>query len=123
MREPNVRVNMEMDDFILSDQVSAEASSTQIVGIDWSRLFNQETGTVEKGVPLMINFASVPVVGTAVVDLTSNYALYQLMQDNPGYDVVYYPQFETRIVRPLGFGIIIKKSTVKVTARLGKLKN
>ncbi len=122
MREPNVRVELGMDDFTLSNQVTAEATSKKIIGIDWDRLFLLETGTIQKGNAMRINLASIPVIGAAVADQTANYALYQLMQDNPGYDVVYYPQFETTIVKPWGVGIIVRTTTVKVTARLGKLK-
>ena len=122
MREPNMRVNLEMDDFTLSDQVSAEASSTKIVGIDWDRLFLSETGAVQSDKTLPISFASVPVIGEVVADQTTNYALFTLMQENPGYDVVYYPQIEKTVIRPLGVGVIYRKTHVKVTARLGKLK-
>lgn len=122
MREPNVRVNLEKADFILSDQVTAEATQRMIIGIDWSRLFHTESGVVEKSHPVTINFAAIPVVGTAVLNPTANFALYNLMQENPGYDVVYYPQYETVHKKPLGFGVIVRTTTVKVTARLGKLK-
>lgn len=122
MREPNVRVNLEMQDFELSKQVTAEATQRKIIGIDWSRLFHTESGTVEKSHPVNINFAAVPVVGKAVINPTANFALYNLMLENPGYDVVYYPQYETVHKKPLGVGIIVRKTTVKVTARLGKLK-
>jgi hypothetical protein len=58
-----------------------------------------------------------------VVDKTANYALYELMQKNPGWDVVFYPQFETKIEKPvLGIGFIYKTSTVTTTARLAKIK-
>jgi hypothetical protein len=44
------------------------------------------------------------------------------MSSNPGYDVVFYPQFETKVVKPfLGLGFLTKITTVKTTARLGKL--
>ena len=33
MREPNTRVNLEKKDFTLSDQVTGEAKTTQILGI------------------------------------------------------------------------------------------
>jgi len=122
MREPNVRVELNMDNFDLSGQVSAEATSTKIIGIDWQRLTHSEAGSVENGA-MSINFAMIPVVGNIVVDMTSNYALYQLMMNNPGYDVVFYPQFETVVEKPvLGIGLLTTKTTVKVTARLGKLK-
>jgi len=41
------------------------------------------------------------------------------MKKNPGYDVVLYPQFETKkFVIPF----IYSKTKVKATARLGKIK-
>jgi len=122
MREPNVRVELNMDNFELSGQVSAEASSTKILYIDWDRLTHSESASLEGGA-MTINFAMIPVVGNVISDLTANYALYQLMINNPGYDVVFYPQFETVVEKPvLGIGFITTKTTVKVTARLGKLK-
>jgi len=122
MREPNVRVELNMNNFDLSEQVSAEASSTKILYVDWDRLTHSESGSVEGGA-MAINFAMIPVVGNFVSDMTSNYALYQLMVNNPGYDVVFYPQFETVVEKPvLGLGFITTKTTVKVTARLGKMK-
>ena len=45
------------------------------------------------------------------------------MKANPGYDVVFYPQFETVTKKPvIGIGLFTKITKVKVTARLGKLK-
>lgn len=122
MREPNVRVNLTKDDFSLSGQVKAEAKSVKIVGIDFARLFLQKTGTVEGGAAA-INVASLPVIGNVLGDKTANYALYQMMTENPGYDVIFYPQYETKIVKPiLGIGFLAKITTVKTTARLGKMK-
>jgi hypothetical protein len=123
MKEANTRVNLNKSDFTLSDQVSAEASSTKILGIDFKRLFTKKTGVVTSGGSAGISLASIPVVGGLMVDQTTNYALYELMKANPGYDVVFYPQYETTIVRPfLGIGFITKITKVKATARLGKLK-
>jgi hypothetical protein len=119
MREPNVLVELDKADFTLSDQVSAEASSTKILNIDWARLFKQKEANVNSS--FSINLSSIPVIGTIAIDKTSNYALYELMQANPGYDVVFYPQYETTVQRPILFGFIYKKTTVKATARLGKL--
>ncbi len=124
MREPNVLLELEMDDFTLSEQVTAEATSTKIIGIDWQRLLKQETGYVQGGGSIMINLASIPVLGTYVIDQTANFALYEMMMANPNYDVVLYPQYETTVERPLlGLGFIMKTTTVKATARLGKLKS
>jgi hypothetical protein len=119
IREPNVRVELKKSDFTLSDQVTAEAKSTKIFGIDFERLFVQKTG-VSQGGSLNVSLASIPVIGNVVADKTANYALYELMVNNPGYDVIIYPQYETVVERPIGFGIY-RITTVKVTARLGKL--
>lgn len=122
MPEPNVRVQFEKNDFVLSEQVKAEATTTKILGIDFQRIFTKSSGSISNN-SLSINLSSIPVVGTFVVDPTSNYALYELMKNNPGYDVVFYPQFETKMVKPiLGIGIIAKETKVVVQARLGKLK-
>lgn len=121
LREPNTRVELEKEDFTLSDQVSAEAKSTKVLGIDWARLFVKRTGQVE-GSSFSISISSIPVIGNFVTDKTSSYALYELMQNNKGYDVIFYPQFETKIVRPiLGIGFFAKITKVKATGRLGKL--
>jgi len=121
MREPNTRVNLNKSDFSLSEQVSAEATCTKIIGIDFKRLFTKETGTLEGGA-LSVSLASIPVIGTIVADRTANYALYNLMNANPGYDVVFYPQYETKVIKPiLGIGFLTTITKVKTTARLGKL--
>ena len=122
MREPNTRVNFTKSDFSLSEQVSAEDKTVKILGIDFERLFKNETGVVDNGAS-SISLANMPVVGTVLYDKTSNYALYNLMFTNPGYDVIFYPQYETKISKPvLGLGFIVKITKVKTTARLGKLK-
>ena len=38
MREPDTRVELTKSDFTLSNQVSAEAKSIKIIGIDFKRL-------------------------------------------------------------------------------------
>jgi hypothetical protein len=122
MREPNTRVNFTKSDFTLSEQVSAEDKTVKILGIDFERLFKKETGVVDNGAS-SISLANMPVIGTVLYDKTSNYALYNLMYTNPGYDVIFYPQYETKISKPaLGLGFIVKITKVKTTARLGKLK-
>ncbi len=121
MREPNVRVDLTMSDFRLSDQFTAEATSTKIVGIDFSRLYLKEEGEITGG-PNQMSI-SIPVIGNVVSNRTANFALYKLMQENPGYDVVFYPQYETTVLKPLlGIGFLEKITTVKVTCRLGSLK-
>lgn len=122
MREPNNRVNFAKDDFTFSGQLSAEASSTKILGIDFARLFMKKTGSVSGGGSSAISLASIPVIGGFVGgDKTSGYALYNLMTDNAGYDVVFYPSFATTVKRPIIIPIFTI-TTVKVTAKLAKFK-
>ncbi len=121
MREQNTKVNLNKSDFTLSEQVIGEATSTKIAGIDWSRFFTKKTGTAENGA-MSISAATIPVIGDVIADKTANYALYNIMIANPGYDVVFYPQYETKVVKPfLGIGFITKITTVKAKVRLGKL--
>jgi hypothetical protein len=120
MREPNTRVELSKNDFTLSDQVSADAQTTKIFGIDFARIFMKRTGTVEGAASVSV--ASIPVIGNLMIDKTANYSLYQLMSNNPGFDVVFYPQYETKIIKPIfGIGILTKITSVKTTARLGRL--
>ena len=122
MVEPSTKVNFTKSDFSLSEQVSAEARTVKVLGIDWRRFFVKRSGEVIAGGSLGINLASIPVIGNFIFDKTANYALYELMLKNPGYDVVFYPQYETRVLRPvLGLGFLSKITTVKTTARLAKL--
>ena len=122
MKEPASHVQFKKEDFTFSDQVSAEVSVTKVFGIDWSRIFKKETGEILNAEKSMQKFklSDIPVIGTFIPtgDCSVQYALYKLMDENKGYDVVFYPQFETKVVIA-PFTTII---TTKVTARLGKLK-
>lgn len=124
MKSPNTLVELEREDFKLSSQVSASATTTRILLIDWKRLRSKKSGAVEASGPAgAINFASIPVIGNVLMDPTQNYALYNLMSENPGYDVVFYPQYETTVERPiLGLGFFKTVTTVKATARLGSIE-
>ncbi len=118
MREPNVRVELKKSDFTLSEQVVGEAKTLKVLGVDWKRLFKKTTGSVSRDGSASFKMGSIPVIGNFVSDQTSNYALYEIMNSNPGYDVVIYPQYE--VVKKNY--IVFSKTTAKVTARLGKLK-
>lgn len=119
MREPNARVNWNRADFELSGQVSAEATTTRILGIDWARLFTKRMGSVSAP-STGITLASLPIIGNYLSgDKTGNYALYNMMIANPGYDVIFYPAYEST---KTGIPILFMKTTVKAKARLAKLK-
>lgn len=148
MREPNVKVELYSNDFTFSEQFSAEATTTRVLGIDWKRLFGTyETGVIGKSATGMGGaidgallaqeaftavtavasdipgaLASIPVIGSIAPDATSEYALYKLMAEHPGYDVVFYPQFEKRKHAPILGTSLYSKTTVKVTARLARIR-
>lgn len=151
MRSPHYRIDFRGDDFDFSEQVVAEASSTRVLMVDWNRLFKWDGGSARSdrfgdnfdnkqfyggvGLSTAVNLASessanpalglfsipnIPVIGNNQKGRMSAYALYNLMSENPGYDFVIYPQFETeRFYVPLFYS----KRKVKVTARLGRIKN
>jgi len=122
MREPTSAVKFGRNDFVLSQQVTGEARTVKVLCIDWARLFSKKTGNITDK-SSGITAANIPVIGSLSSDGTQNYALYNLMTQNPGYDVVFYPQYWTKVLRPvLGLGFILNITTVNATARLGKLK-
>ncbi|MFQ3579040.1 MAG: hypothetical protein SNJ71_02735 [Bacteroidales bacterium] len=118
MREPYAKVDFVKSDFTFSEQLSAQATSTKILGIDFERLFMKKTGSIGGGEIFGIYY----IIGNIISDKTANYALYNLMEENKGYDVIFYPQYETKVDRPLGIGFLFKITTVKTTARLAKIK-
>ena len=122
MREPNTYVQYHAEDFELSNQVTGEATIVRIIGVDWQHLFGtKEIGSTEGNMLEPSMGTMIPIIGTPI-DAGANYALYNLMQKNPGYDVVVYPQVESHRYAPVIGTDIYSKTTYKVTARLGKLK-
>jgi hypothetical protein len=135
MKSPKYHVEFYKTDFNYSQQVSAEATSVRVLGIDWRRFFNWNNGTIKSdmspensgglhsisvasdGFAGAITFAP-SVVGELMKGKTASYALYKLMQENPGYDVIIYPQYE---MKKKGFPLIYTKTKVKVKARLAKI--
>lgn len=109
MREPNAFVEYHANDFTLSDQVTGEATITRIFFVDWKHLFGGS------------KMGSTSVIGD-LVPTGANYALYDMMQKANGYDVVIYPQVEVKRHAPVLGLDLYSKTTYKVTARLGKLK-
>ncbi len=109
MQEPKVHFELTGNDFILSAPVTGEATVTRVLGIDWARLFNTTAGFVE---------SNASIIGL-VLNADEQYAIYDLLDKNPGYDFVMYPQ---TVVKTTGVQGIFTQTEVKVTARLGKLK-
>ena len=115
MREPNSHVEFYASDFELSDPVSAEATVTHILWIDWERTFGtSKAGFANSG-------SELPIIGNMIYG-GANQALFKLLKENPGYDVIFYPQVEVKRHAPVFGTSFYSTTTYKVTARLGKLK-
>lgn len=97
----------------VSQPLEATAVTTKVFGVDWSRLFSRREADIRGSV-----YSTMPGI-----DKTDQYAIYSLLKQNEGYDMVMYPKFTTVVRKPfLGIGFIIKVTEVKVTARMAKLK-
>ena len=137
MKYPNYHIEFYKGDFEYSPQVKAEATSVRILMIDWQRLLTWQSGQIDlegKDEPLdnvVVNSnivtgnivggisALIPVMGDYMKGRVASYALYNLMEENPGYDLVIYPQYKTKkFIIPFFYS----KRTVEVTAGLGKIK-
>lgn len=114
MKSPNNYVEFQKSDFTFSEQAVAEGVQTKVLGIDWAHLFKSETGDI-----IEVSAFSIPIIGNLPIGGSQAYAVYDLMQKNPGYDVVFYPQYETKIT---GIPVLFQKSTTTVKARLAKIK-
>ena len=116
-KQPHSHVDIRMNDFNLSAQKSAKATSVTILGIDFERLFMQKTGEFGPSA------ASIPIVGQYLADKTSSYAMYNLLEENDGGDFVFYPQMEKKTQCPIiGLCGLTRVTTVKVKARVGTFK-
>lgn len=132
IREANILIELNKDDFEFSEQVIGRAQCTQIFGIDFKRLFKKERGnTIPSSISSEIGseqrsainmYYNLPIIGQVLGDKTANYALYNMFSENKGYDVIFYPQYKIQVEKPLLFGFIVKKTKVQVTARMAKLK-
>lgn len=116
-KQPFSAVDIAMDDFNLSEQKNASATSVTIFGIDFERLFIKKTGSAGSIA------SSIPIVGTFLTDPTSSYAMYNLLKDNEEGDFIFYPQTEKKTQCPIiGMCALTKITTVKVKARVGTFK-
>jgi hypothetical protein len=115
MREPLVRFDLNANDMELSDPVTGTATSVRILGIDWERLFSNSyasTGVYVIGDIMNSAFSVVPG--------SKEFAIYDMIEKNPGWDFVVYPQYHTDTYHVLG--LLYSRSTTTVTARMGRLK-
>ncbi len=114
-KSPSNYIEFTKSDFEISQQVTGEATVEKILMVDWARLFDKKYGTLDA--PSQAIFT---IVGNQAAFSPQLYALYNILQENPGYDIVLYPQYDTK---RSGFPPFYSVTRVKVTARLGKLKN
>ena len=104
MREPNVLVELNSGDYTLSEPVQGEGEVVKVLGIDWAHLFNKKTASVNAS------------VFGGLLSSSESYAVYDMLEKNPGYDFVMYPQ----VTKETKSYVVFSKTLVKVTARLGK---
>ena len=113
-RHPSVLFELNSSDYEISEPVTGTAHVTRIFGINFEELFNSHTGDF-----------SASIVGTDVSmagllsTLDKAIAIHDLLEKNPGYDFVLYPQFT---ITGKSY-IVYSTADITVTARLGRLKN
>lgn len=108
------QLNIELKDLEVTEPVEATAVSVKLFGVDWGRLLSRNEADVRGSV----------YTSLLSLDRTENYAVYDLLKKNKGYDIVLYPQFYKVTRKPfLGLGLIYKVTEVKVSARMAKLRS
>jgi hypothetical protein len=119
LREPKAYVALQKYDFDFSEQVVAEASSKKLFGITILGKANKVTDEEGQYVG-KLRTANLPVCGNVVTTKEESRALAKLLEANPEYDVIFYPQYELDVKKVLG---VFQKRNIKATARLGKLND
>ncbi len=106
----NSVVSVDKSDLSISAPKTTTVKVTKILGVDWANLFTKQGGDVSGTI----------VAGSMnpFSDKTVNKAVYQLMKENPGYDMVLYPVVESNIKNY----VVMSEIEVKITARLAKMK-
>jgi hypothetical protein len=144
MREANYQLWLHHEDLEFSERITGKASQSKFLGIDWQRTFGRKkfefggfgtlptdpttgntNGTVSGGG--IINGQNTPainvllngVIGISSVSRVEQMAMYDLIRQNPGYDLVMFPIFQTH----KNWYLFGSKTEVVCTAKLGKLKN
>ncbi|MDH6535203.1 hypothetical protein D0T51_11285 [Parabacteroides sp. 52] len=111
MQGPSSRVDFNKNDFNFSEQVSAKATTVRIFGIDWASIFNTKTGNFSNSIISSFSFP--------LIDKTANKAIYKVLEQNPNYDVVFFPSIETK---RKGIPFIFTKKEAIVKTKLAKIK-
>lgn len=113
MSDANARLNLTTKDMVITEPYGGTAQQVKILGIDWSRLFGYKAGYRTTGSFAMMGWGGqlTPV---------ENFAVYDMMERHPNFDVIIYPSFRKKTSTVLFF---YQKTTVDVSARLGKLNS
>jgi len=98
----------------VSDYKSASVKVTEILGFDFARLFKTKTAGSSMATALPI-----PFVGGLLSKDYQGYALRELLDANPGHDMVLDPHYTVDTLDFLGFYKTVK---ITVKARLAKVK-
>ena len=112
MQSPSSKVDFTKENFEFSEQVSASATTIRLFGIDWRSIFNSKTGDFSNSI---ITPSTIPAM-----DKTANKAVYKILEQNPNYDVVFFPSIESK---QKGIPFIFTKKDATVKAKLAKIKN
>lgn len=110
IKNPSNYIEFTKNDFEYTKQVSSSSSVDFLFGFSLTN--TRKKGKFSRGTTAIVGFS------LSKLSKAENMAIYDLLKANPGYDVVLYPKFDTKMS-----GFILTKAEVKVTARLAKLKN
>ncbi len=144
MREANYQLWLHHEDLDLSERITGKANQNKFMGIDWQRTFGKKkfeyggfgdlprdpsnpniNGSISSGSILngegssAISILLNGIIGISSASRVEQMAMYDLIRQNPGYDLVMFPIFQTN----KKWYILGSKTEVVCTAKLGKLKN
>lgn len=115
MSDANAQLNLTSDDVTISETKEAKATEKLILAVDWKRIFKKEVGEVRR----RGSGFSIPIIsGSTSFTRAEAYAIYKLLQENPDYDAVLYPQFSGQAKGLFPFFL---KTDVTVKAKLVKV--
>lgn len=116
MSDANTQLNLTTADVTISEVKEASATEKLVLMVDWKRIFKKEVGEIRRKGGAGF---SLPIIGGSTsFTRAESYAIYKLLQDNPGYDAVMYPQFSGQAKGLLPFFV---KTDVTVKAKLVKV--
>ena len=108
IKNPSNHIEFNKNDFEYSEQVTSKSKVTFFLGIPLKN--TRKSGKFSDG---SVSIIDVRTKLNKVEDL----AIYNLLKENPEYDLVLYPKFDTKTG-----GFLFTTAEVTVTARLAKLK-